>query len=89
MQQLKADHDEFYQEYCKKRDKRKAEIEVLINSIWWKLNKIVWDDKKNSIEVHVEDQGGWPFMAFSFSLQLENWLDYLEKTLKIIKEKQK
>lgn len=83
---LKKKHDIWYAKYLKKRETKVKRIEKLINTIWWRLNRIEWDHDRQTIKIFAEDQGGWPFEAFSFGFGSETWLHLLELTLKKVKK---
>ena len=88
LKKLKEDHDKWYKEYLEKRDARVKELETLIGSIWWKLEKVEWNHDECEVIVTAADQGGWPFEAFKFKLVSGlDWLDVLESVLKQVQKK--
>lgn len=86
LKNLIAEKDKWYKKYLKKRDAKVKELEILIGSIWWKLNKIEWNHDNNEVIVTAEDQGGWPFETFKFKYHGDDWLDLLEEVLKLKKD---
>lgn len=84
-----AEKDKGYKEYLENRAVKVKELEKIIHSIWWRINKVEWNFDNNEVIITAEDQGGWPFEALRFKSATEDWLDLLEEILIIKKRKYK